>query len=51
MGFSEPSELGYKQTCLYTQGDRFSILNFDDVMFEWQEFFNLAKYGANDEKQ
>jgi Uma2 family endonuclease len=39
MGFSQPSELGYKQTCLYTQGDRLSILAFDDVVFEWQELF------------
>lgn len=38
-GFSQPSELGYKQTCLYTQGDRPSILAFDDVVFEWQELF------------
>ncbi len=39
MGFSQPSELGYKQTCLYTQGDRLSILAFDDVVFEWLELF------------
>ena len=39
MGFSQPSELGYKQTCLYTQGDRLSILAFADVVFEWQELF------------
>jgi Uma2 family endonuclease len=39
MGFSQPSELGYKQTCLYTQGDRLSILAFEGVVFEWQELF------------
>jgi Uma2 family endonuclease len=38
-GFSQPSEFGYKQTCLYTQGDRLSILAFDNVVFEWQELF------------
>ncbi len=38
-GFSQPSELGYKQIYRYTQGDRLSILAFDDVVFEWQELF------------
>lgn len=38
-GFSQPSELGYKQIYHYTPGDRLSILAFDDVMFEWQELF------------
>lgn len=38
-GFSLPSEFGYKQIYRYTQGDRLSILAFDDVVFEWQELF------------
>lgn len=38
-GFSQPSDLGYKQIYHYTQGDRLSILTFDDVVFEWQELF------------
>jgi len=37
--FSRPAELGYKQSCRYTQGDSFSILAFDDVVFKWQELF------------
>jgi Uma2 family endonuclease len=37
--FSQPSDLGYKQIYHYTQGDRLSILAFDDVVFEWQELF------------
>ncbi len=39
MGFSQPSELGYKQIYRYEKGDRLSILAFDDVVFEWQELF------------
>jgi Uma2 family endonuclease len=38
-GFSQPSEFGYKQIYRYTQGDRLSILAFDDVVFEWQDLF------------
>ena len=38
-GFSQPSEFGYKQIYRYTQGDRLSILAFDDVVFEWKELF------------
>jgi len=37
--FTQPSELGYKQIYRYTQGDRLSILAFNDVLFEWQELF------------
>jgi Uma2 family endonuclease len=36
-GFTQPSDLGYKQINRYSQGDRLSILAFDDVVFEWQE--------------
>lgn len=38
-GFSQPSELGYKQIYRYNQGDRLSILALDDAIFEWQELF------------
>lgn len=37
--FSQPSALGYKQIYHHTQGDRLSILAFDDVVFEWEELF------------
>ena len=38
-GFSQPSEAGYKQISIHTQGDRLSMVAFDDAVFEWQELF------------
>jgi Uncharacterized protein conserved in cyanobacteria len=37
--FSQASALGYKQTCLYTEGDRPPILDFGSVMLECGELF------------
>lgn len=37
--FTQPSNLGYKQTYRHTQGDRLTMLAFPDVVFDWEELF------------